>query len=811
MKTSHRCNTSCNMHMSESPNRSCPCPHQHFRAPLIDRSQLKQKEHIALLATPRGYRWNGGFPPNYTGPKPFSLLMPTRKKYQDDQKILEEAEQRYMHQFVSQIFPLMSPEMINRLKRMLVVEFGMTPKKAGAFISKQSNADFPTKSKLVKGIDKNAKSFLLKEFERLLTAKITDYIVSMMGSRRSEETEKIAESLLSHICDITGEKCYLDDPQNDMQRLQVFLAERFAVWLASLMGNANKVMCKEFRKSSIAQEKFIEDKRQKDKELKEKKREEEDRKRDLEIQRIKEEKERQEELEKQRLKEEEEHQKELEKQKLKEEEEHQKELEKQKLKEEEEHQKELEKQKLKEEEESQKEVEEQKLRDEEESQKELEEQKLKEEAEHQKEIEKEKLKEEEERQKKIEEEKREEDEKKEEGKLEGEEVSESAEHEKEEEEKPAVDEEMKDEEEKKDGEEEEVGEEETLAEDEIKVGEEEEVEEEERADEEEKVEDVMKIVEEEKGSEEEKGEDYIKAAEEEEIEEEEKIAKGEQSSEEQISGGGAIGELSLEQLEEEGEEEKVLSDLDAFEETEADISDHEDLEAEKETEVSQVEPLSVVEEWIEETTPVESDKQEGISELMVKELKQSMGDVTPEEEEAIKEVAKKASTLIDQLTEEAKEQLEEIEILPSPPLAFPKKGHTTYFIKKDAEGCFYKVQQIEQKKVCDMTKVARARRVGLLPESICKRPRNEKPIKNYTELKDWAKWAADVVNFAEKWSSWISNTSEEAKKIIDNSEYKAKWDKFKDKAEMHAMELIRNKKYVKQTCKAWKEKLSKVN
>jgi hypothetical protein len=51
---------------------------------------------------------------------------------------------------------------------------------------------------------------------------------------------QLAEIILRHLCDLTGENTTLTNPKTRIQRIQVFAADRLAMWLAGMMGEYDK-------------------------------------------------------------------------------------------------------------------------------------------------------------------------------------------------------------------------------------------------------------------------------------------------------------------------------------------------------------------------------------------------------------------------------------------------------------------------------------------------------------------------------------------------------------------------------------------
>ena len=569
-------------------------------------------------------------------------------------------------------------------------------------------------------VDANVKAHWLREFERLLTGKITDYIVSLMCGRRAMRTQKIAENFLSQVCDITGERCQMDDPQNRVQRIQVFLADRFAVWLGNVMGEADKEICKDFevpveqkkpKKSSKISKKSLRirlDEKSATRKTIEKIQKEEDEKKRKE-------------KEEQQLKELEERQNRERKEQQKiEEEQHQKELEEKKRHEKEQQKSELEKKK-------QKEQEEQRQREQEEQRQKEEQQKQQEEERRLTELEEQRQREQEEQLQREQEEQRQKD------------LAEQRQRELEEQRQRELEEQRQRE---------------------LEEQRQRELEEQRQKDEQQK-----------------QQEEERRQMELEERRQKEEEQKRQEQQQKQVNDS-------------EGEE--------FFEAQDTELTEEKGDEAPVDV-VAPGDPLDVVKGWIEDTTPIASERQTAINELIENELRKSVKEATPNEEEAIKDVSERASTFVDQLASEAEK------IMKRAPTPLRSGSQVAYRIRKSEKGSHFKVKNIREKEMCDRVRLTRKKRVAVLPKSICQRPKSVKPI----EIKEWTMWAGDVVDLVEKWSEWIHKTTEETdsgNEGVTKNVYK-EWGEFKEITEMRALEYKRNKKFVVETSKTWAEKL----
>lgn len=208
---------------------------------------------------------------------------------------------------------------------------------------------------------------------------------------------------------------------------------------------------------------------------------------------------------------------------------------------------------------------------------------------------------------------------------------------------------------------------------------------------------------------------------------------------------------------------------------------------EEEEEPSLKGPIEALEDVIEETEVVPTDRQEAIADV----LKDQGADDT---------AADKVGAWADKLVSDA-EKTAPVETKVPPPVS----AGVTFHIRRADSGCYYNVRKIDEDAVCKGTKAARQPRVAVASTAICARPTKK------DTLEDRAKWALDAVDLAEKWASWIDKTCKhieeiaEAKKKGDEG-WKADWKKMKQKTQVSSLEYARNRKYLKQSDKLWNEK-----
>ncbi|RZF37332.1 hypothetical protein LSTR_LSTR011081 [Laodelphax striatellus] len=236
-----------------------PCPHLHFKAEVIEREVLTREQHLMLLSTPRGYRWEPERSPRYctrkkrrrkvggSGDANVKNAGKTDRtgRIRPAEKHIEKCDEKYVGRFLGEIWNYLPPDMVDNLKKLLVEEFGMTEKEAEDFIKKQGEQgasslekDPQQKPELVPSVRTGARYKWVKDFSKIFANKMADYIIMLLSAKRTPRVRKLAEAILKHFADVTGEKVTLRKADTRLQKIMVFIADRIAIWLDSIMKEA---------------------------------------------------------------------------------------------------------------------------------------------------------------------------------------------------------------------------------------------------------------------------------------------------------------------------------------------------------------------------------------------------------------------------------------------------------------------------------------------------------------------------------------------------------------------------------------------
>nr|XP_024215662.1 neurofilament medium polypeptide-like [Halyomorpha halys] len=707
-------------------------------------------------------------------------------------KLILPTEQEYAREFLTKVAKVI-PHTGSR--EMMVDEFGLFDYEADRVIDK-----LRVPKRKGGSVNVDVKESWLKEYKRLMSVKLIDYLAMVMSARRTKRTRYIAATLLNHFCDLTGECCSLNNPRNRVQRIQVYIADRFAVWLADTMAKIDKELCEDYL-----------EKAQKDLEKEQQKKDESQRETKEPIRKNekprKPSKKKPEEGKKEEDSKKEDDKKKKEGEEVKKHDEEGKKKEGEEVKKHDEEGKKKEGGKVKKPEgddkkkegdEAKKPKDEDKKKEGEEVEKPKEEDKKKEGEEAKKPKDEDKKKEGEEVEKPKEEDKKKEGEeaKKPEGedtkkkseevkKPEGEDTKKKSEEVK----KPEGDAKKKEEEEAK----------KTEGEDKKKEGEE--VKKPKDGDKKEEVE-VKKHDEEDKKKE---GEEVKKTEGEDKNKGGEEVKKPE--GEDKKKEGEEVKKPKGEDKKKEEEEGKKTEEEAKKKEGEKDKDSKEIQEIEKAKEEEHAEgagdithdPMDAIEKLLPDSTPSDtSPTDKHISTVIEGQIKKEIGkDLAPEDEHVVAEISGKLTGLVVDSLEKGKKELSEK----------PTEAKVTYYITRPKGECYFNVKKIDDRMACAVANSGRLERVAVISESICNTPSSLGPLKSTKEMKEWAKWAANVVELAEKWASWIDRTCNEAEtKAKSGKAGNSEWEKFKRTTESRAHELRRNKRYFKESADAWKKK-----
>uniref|UniRef100_T1HKX2 Uncharacterized protein n=1 Tax=Rhodnius prolixus TaxID=13249 RepID=T1HKX2_RHOPR len=248
-----------------------PCPHLHFNMEIINREVLSRDQHLNLLATPKGYRWEEMSEKKEKEPS----TQTNKSRTMCGGRRLKKGEKVYIQNFLAELWTLFTPDLEIRLKGVLMNEFGMSPMEAEEFIEEQRKINVKRSSSV--GVNENkwycpanlspalyekrvnarkpcqkialgVRNYWIKEFTQNLANSMNAYIMTMLSIKRSKRTQCFSEVILKLICTIIGQDFTLDSPETNLQKLCVFVADRLGVLLGGITCTADAQLMEMLRK-----------------------------------------------------------------------------------------------------------------------------------------------------------------------------------------------------------------------------------------------------------------------------------------------------------------------------------------------------------------------------------------------------------------------------------------------------------------------------------------------------------------------------------------------------------------------------------
>lgn len=231
------------------------CPHKHFKSKVVDRDFLTRKQHLNLLCTPRGYRWEVAYKVS------INRTQDGFKGVRDQPKSKFTHPKAHVYNILAELWSLVTPEMIDRMKTMLMEEFGILEDQAVDFMCKKvqetmyfASPRIPTEDGL--SLDNNTqkgsnrprliqldleKSRRLRElgikpayvkiFSNVVSKKLAEVVTSSVSTKRTKKQKLLSNFIFESLGKLTGDLCKIDKATTILQRAQAFFADKFAMWI----------------------------------------------------------------------------------------------------------------------------------------------------------------------------------------------------------------------------------------------------------------------------------------------------------------------------------------------------------------------------------------------------------------------------------------------------------------------------------------------------------------------------------------------------------------------------------------------------
>uniref|UniRef100_A0A0A9VU06 Ribonuclease PH n=1 Tax=Lygus hesperus TaxID=30085 RepID=A0A0A9VU06_LYGHE len=256
-KASKRSQKSNRSNASQCTDEIVQCPHLHFKSDVIDRNVLSKEQHLNLLSTPKGYRWEEASDKKEDGQGEGTENLPTHlpRRVVCSGRRMKKPEKVYVHNFLAEVWTFLTPEMIDRLKGMLMNEFGMSPQEALKFLEAHEKAAPGKKSGKLNLIENNCqgvagslKNFLHVEFKQMVSNQLEDRVYEYLCGLRSKNQKAVSKAIHSGICQLIGEEFRMERPDNVLHTIVSIGADVLAQWLEEAVNEADMNLGKRARK-----------------------------------------------------------------------------------------------------------------------------------------------------------------------------------------------------------------------------------------------------------------------------------------------------------------------------------------------------------------------------------------------------------------------------------------------------------------------------------------------------------------------------------------------------------------------------------
>uniref|UniRef100_A0A1B6MK66 Uncharacterized protein n=1 Tax=Graphocephala atropunctata TaxID=36148 RepID=A0A1B6MK66_9HEMI len=134
--------------------------------------------------------------------------------------------------FVEDVWKVITPEMVERLRCVLIEDLGLSKQDADKLIQDQRNVRRQRIClKKVRIIKIGPRNQWIKELSRSIADQMALFVVGMLLSNRNARSKKITETVLEHLCELTGENATVESAKTRVERTLVVVADRMATWM----------------------------------------------------------------------------------------------------------------------------------------------------------------------------------------------------------------------------------------------------------------------------------------------------------------------------------------------------------------------------------------------------------------------------------------------------------------------------------------------------------------------------------------------------------------------------------------------------
>ncbi|XP_054277452.1 WD repeat-containing protein 87-like [Macrosteles quadrilineatus] len=151
--------------------------------------------------------------------------------------------------FIEDVWEVMTPEMLERLRCVLTEDMGLSKKDADEFIQSQRAI---RKQRICLKKDRKfvrigPRNQWIKELSRDIANPIASALVGILLSKRTARTKKITEKILERLCDLTGENTTVNSAKTRIEKTLVVVADRMATYFDEAITDMEREMEKHYR------------------------------------------------------------------------------------------------------------------------------------------------------------------------------------------------------------------------------------------------------------------------------------------------------------------------------------------------------------------------------------------------------------------------------------------------------------------------------------------------------------------------------------------------------------------------------------
>lgn len=149
-----------------------------------------------------------------------------------------------VNDFIEDVWSVMTPKMVNRLKCVLREDMGLTKQDVDKFIDDQREVRrqricLKNPHRTVKIGPRNQ---WIKEVSKSIADPMAKVVIGILLSDRTARTKRITEKVLERLCEITGEDTTIESAKSKIERTLIVVADRMATWIDEAISDIEKTV-----------------------------------------------------------------------------------------------------------------------------------------------------------------------------------------------------------------------------------------------------------------------------------------------------------------------------------------------------------------------------------------------------------------------------------------------------------------------------------------------------------------------------------------------------------------------------------------